>query len=316
MSLIQLPPQVTENNLIEFTESLSVASSAKQAILDFKLVRWYTPAAIVAIVSRIKHWESEGISWQFINWERNPTFRYFQRMDVCNVLNWKIPENFVRNNPGSNFVPLKEIKMNGPTQEVAKEISKCLDPSLDELYRLMSYSSEEMMLNVTQHSESHGYITAQYAPATNLVRLGVADYGRGILASFRDRAAKHYTPGMSDLDAMRLAVKPQISSTTHLSYGPYGRSPNAGVGLSMASELVRQTYGEMILISGAAVYRRRGNNDPEFSALNVPFHGTLVSLTFSRTAIADFYSLVKDARIALGLQPPDSQNNLFLEDNT
>jgi hypothetical protein len=154
---------------------------------------------------------------------------------------------------------------------------------------------------------------AQYVQAKDYARIGVADHGHGILGSFRERQPPFYQTGMTEMEALQIALQTGKSSTLHLPLGPYGAHENAGVGLSMATALVRLTYGEMVLISGAAYCHVNGDNPPDFRALkdHACFPGTVVSICLRRKEIERCHEVMAEARQRLGLQLPTSSDNLF-----
>jgi hypothetical protein len=188
-----------------------------------------------------------------------------------------------------------------------------MDPGQGDAFRLFQYASEEMMLNAKQHSGSKGYSSAQYTSSQDYARIGVADCGQGILGSFQERRPPFYHDGMTHAEALHIAMQPEKSSTVHLPYGPYGRSPNAGVGLSMAAELIRMTFGKMVVVSGNAVVFVAGDNPARETQLpcHVAFPGTVVSLCVQRAQIDSFIDMTTAARCRLGLQRAEGADNLF-----
>jgi hypothetical protein len=309
---LHLPPIVKERNLIGFLLKISEKPDSLSIKIDFKDVRWYIPAAVVALVSRMKYWQSIGLGWELVNFKENPVSGYFQRMDVLNVLGVELEENFNRRNTNHAFVPLKEVENAAQTESVATSHAQCIDSTKGDIFRLMQYSCSEMILNALQHSEENGFVASQYNSKDDFIRFSVADFGRGIRQSFLDRNVNFFNQSMSDVDAIRVALKPEISSTTHLSDGPYKLWSNAGVGLSMASEIVRMTCGEMILISGSGSYYQNGNSEGRFMECQ-SFKGTLVAVSFKKSEVSDFNQMSKQARVSLGLQKLGDHEDIFLD---
>jgi hypothetical protein len=118
---------------------------------------------------------------------------------------------------------------------------------------------------------------------------------------------------MTEREVLLMALKPEVSSTTHLRTN-YGHSPNTGVGLSMMKELTALSLGEMALISGDTWWYQKQNRNPEFGGFNrgLRFDGTLLAAAFVRNQIDDYQAMIREAWIRLGLQPPEDVGRMFL----
>ena len=108
-------------------------------------------------------------------------------------------------------------------------------------------------------------------------------------------------------------VEPEVSSTSHIRR-MYGASPNRGVGLSTMRQLMSQTVGFMSLISGDSWWCQESQQVPRYGLLSngTRFEGTVCGVAFRRNQIDNCVSMLKEARIALGLQSPETIDNLFL----
>ncbi|MFT6905964.1 MAG: hypothetical protein ACJAS1_002627 [Oleiphilaceae bacterium] len=117
--------------------------------------------------------------------------------------------------------------------------------------RLYHYALREIVRNVFEHSECNEcYICGQRWDG-GIVEVAVVDEGVGIANSL-NRSHSIY----SDLDALKLAIKPSISRTTNTSKSEniYG---NSGFGLYVLSELA-SSYGWFMLGSGQGKVVRQG----------------------------------------------------------
>ena len=167
-----------------------------------------------------------------------------------------------------------------------------------------STASGEAMLNCKQHSRGRGFVAAQYAQKRDLARIAVGDCGRGILASFRENDSPHYREGMTDKDSLALALRPYVSSTTHLR-SPYTLgSPNFGVGLHMLRSLMTASHGYMFLASGESWFYQDGTESALIGKLKrgCEFKGTICSVAFQRGQIDDYQRMLSDARATLPLR--------------
>jgi hypothetical protein len=313
-ALIRLPRYAFESNLHKLIAILGFGDDRQFIQIDFQAVQYYIPCAILAIVAKIKWWESLGKKWEFINFQQNPASRYFQRMDFCAVLGWELEEKFSRHPDSDDFVPIARVPpIYQDVAPVATRLASCIDPCKGEAFRLLEYASSEAILNARQHAGGQGFVSGQYSPTKEIARMGVADCGIGIRNSFKFNLSPHYRDGMSELEALLLALRPEVSSTSHLR-NMYGRSPNRGVGLSMMRELMSQTLGFMSLISGDSWWCQEGRKSPRAGVLpyGKRFAGTVCGVAFRRDQIDNWFDMLKQARIALGLQPPENMDRLFL----
>lgn len=320
---LRLPSQVYENHLPALLARLADGDMGRPVVLDFAAVRYYIPAAVTAIIAKVRHWKDTGVSYRFENYRENPAFRYLQRVNFFQQLGLDLPEDFTRHDPGDAFLPVQEVSSamhEADVSGLALQLARCLaagdDVPDEDAVHLLKYSTGELILNCKQHSGSVGYVSAQFAPTRDMARIGIADSGVGILGSFRQQGSPHYRPGMDDRDGLELALRPLTSSTTHIRTA-YGRSPNYGVGLSMLHQLAKQSLGYLFLASGTHWFLQDNNRPPRFGQLpeGKSFQGTVCSAAFMRGQIADHLRMIEQARIALGLQPAqDTPTDVDVDD--
>ena len=314
---MRLPKYVFEDNLPHLLAMLAGGDRDRaQALpIDFASVTYYIPAAIVAIIAQLRRWQAEQRPFELVNYRENPAFRYFQRMDFFARLGFDLPEDFHRHAEVGQFVPVREIGLTEPDpQIVATDCARCIVDAQthQDAFHLIQYSAGEVILNCRQHSEAVGYVSAQYSPRQDLLRLGIADAGIGILESFARSHSPHYRAGMTDEDGLALALRPRVSSKTHLPT-LYGRPPNVGVGLSMLSALCEETMGEMFLASGCSWWHKSGHRPPVAGTLRnaLSFGGTVCSIGFKRREVDSYLRMLAQARVQLGLQPAMPLDTLF-----
>ncbi|VVM08551.1 hypothetical protein MAMC_02268 [Methylacidimicrobium cyclopophantes] len=94
----------------------------------------------------------------------------------------------------------------------------------------------------------------------------------------------------------------------------YGKSPNRGVGLSMLQDLVRQTMGTMVILSGCGWWMQDGELPSESGRLprGASFGGTVCSICFRRKEIYDFNLMLREAWKVLGLSGASQDSGLFM----
>ncbi len=313
MEEVILPKDVFESNLVDLLALLGEARQHSRVLFDFHRVGYYIPAAIVSVVATVNHIREHG-ECAFTNHEICTAFRYFQRMDLFSHVGLNLPEDFHRNPNSSDFIPVKKVDpAANDVAQLATLLGECIDPTNGPAKQAVEYSASENILNCRQHSRAIGYVSAQYAPKRDYARIGIADCGRGILESFRANQSGFYREGMTDTEALELAIQPNVSSTTHLPH-MYGKSPNRGVGLSMMRDLVRQTMGYMVLVSGTGWWMQDGTKPARSGRLprGHSFQGVVCSICFQRNEIVDFNAMLEEARQVLGLQGSDPDGSLFV----
>ncbi len=310
---IVLPKYVFESNLGELLARLGEARRHSEVCFDFERVVYYIPAAIVSVVSTVNELHGQRVECSFVNCENCEAFRYLQRIDLFTQVGLNLPEDFRRRSGSSDFIPVERIDPASKIAELSALLGECVDPGNGAAKQMIEWASGECILNCRQHSRAIGYVSAQYAAKRDFARIGVADCGRGILESFRSNGSRFYREGMNDTEAIALAIRPNVSSTADLPH-MYGISPNRGVGLSMLRDLVRQTLGYMLVISGTGWWMQEGTSPATGGRLprGASFGGTVCSICFRRSEIDDFNRMIREAWEVLGLSGTDSDAKVFL----
>ena len=232
-AVIRLPPFVFEDTLPGYIGTLLAAGDAPAITLDFERIKYFIPGAVVATLAQVRHWRSQGQTVKFVNHDTNPVCGYLQRIDFFKHVGFELPEPGERHYAGGRFVPIEEIGDNlGRPEDIASKMAECVSPGgylLNEPFQLVQYAGGEIVTNCKQHAKGAGFVSAQYSPKQDFARLAIADCGRGIRRSFEENNSPHFREGMADAEAIATALRPRVSSTTHLPHA-YGASPNKGVG--------------------------------------------------------------------------------------
>lgn len=279
----------------------TIARAEEGRVIDLSRLSFYTPAAIAATLCC-----AERMKMRFD--EQSKCFKYFQRMDFFKHARpeMRFDEAFVRRE-SANFLPILKIEGKGEKEEaeIARKIANTIHGAntseecchnFDETLR---YAVCEVVRNVQQHSDSHGYILSQYYPKEDIVRIGIADSGIGILESFRRNGSPFYTEGVDDhLSMLKKAMERWGSSKTHLRTGAYQQgTANQGVGLTMLWSICKKNNGCFFLASGNAYAYCDGEKPPVFCRLDGEIVGTVCSVALSRFILAQqsFSEVRKDA---------------------
>ena len=312
---VRLPPYVFEDELPSLLATVWQPLPDGTLALDFSRVKYYTPAAITMLITRIDHAMRMGLGVELHGLEDCENLRYLQRIDFFDKLGLKLPEHFTRHNAENAFVPLREV-VPGPVSvsddPLSSELAKCVaDSESGDVYLLSQYSLGEIIANLKQHACERGFVCAQYTPKSDLVRIGLADSGIGIRQSFRDGGAPNYREEMTDLQVLDLAMSLWGSSKAHKK-GAYGASQNRGVGLTITRFMVAESYGHFFIASGSAWWFRDGLKDPVAGTLNgTQIQGAVLSLGYQRHHVNSYLELRAQAWEALGLTKPQPDNTLF-----
>jgi hypothetical protein len=315
--VISLPSFVFENALPGYIGALLAAGDSPAITLDFKRIKYFIPGAIVATLAQVRHWHGKGQKVAFVNHDTNPVCGYLQRIDFFKHVGFELPEPGERRGAAGRFVPIEEINASaGKPDVIASKMAECVAPGgylCNEPFQLVQYAGGEIVTNCKQHAHGAGFVSAQYSLKQDFARLAIADCGRGIRRSFEENNSPHFRNGMTDAEAITTALRPLVSSTTHLPHA-YGASPNKGVGLSMVRELMQESLGHLLLISGRSWWWQDGRKPPQSGQFTGArsFQGTVCAVTFKREEIASYVGMLHSAKSVLGLTVAPPPDNLFL----
>jgi hypothetical protein len=316
VTTILLPAYAYESELPDLVERLGTGDGAQEIAVDFVLVTFWTPGALVLLLAKTHRWLGQRKKVVFRNCKTSPAFRYLQRINFFSQCGIELPENFRRHDAGRRFVELRRVGGRGSAsvEELSTDVAYCLfpdsdveDPEQSGLFDLLQYSISEMATNTLQHARAPGFATAQYTAHTDLIRVAIADYGIGVLRSFSENGSPLWKPELTDAGAIALALQPKVSSKSHLATS-WGESINAGVGLTLLREFCLLTGGSFFMASGNGVcFRRAGEESSKQKSLQSGFHGTVCALSFARAAIRNFPELLHKAKESVGLLPPGEE---------
>ena len=312
MTTIVLPAHAYEPQLPDLLERLGAADAAQEIAVDFLPVTFWTPGALVLLLAKTHYWLRQKQKVVFRNCKESPAFRYLQRINFFSQCGIELPEDFHRHDAGRRFVELRRVggKGSASVEELSTDVAYCLfpdaevdDPEQSGLFDLLQYSVSELANNTIQHAKAPGFATAQYTARTDFIRVAIADFGIGVLRSFAENASPFWKPGLTEAEAIALALQPKVSSKSHLS-SAWGESINAGVGLTLLKEFCSLTGGYFFMASGNGVcFQGAGDKSLNQIPLQSGFHGTVCALSFTRATIRDFSELLHKAKQSVRLLP-------------
>jgi len=230
-------------------------------------------------------------------------------MNLPSVCGIDLPDGFRRHDALGRFVPLQRV--DAPVETMGHAMSVCVAPGGDDyghklssLYDFVWYVLTETANNVRQHSGGSGYAAAQVNHTEGMVRVAIADNGRGIRQSFCE-AGFPWAAGLDDAAAIRKALEPLVSSK--------GTPTNEGVGLTLISGLSRLSRAWLLIVSGSGLVRLgpEGRFDSGLLPGKGRYEGTLVAVTFKQAEVNDFPLLLTAAKFEAGLLPQSQPRGNF-----
>jgi len=194
---------------------------------------------------------------------------------------------------GNEFKPLVGVR-NTKDFKLAIAAAEEFATEFDvEYINTLRYVLSELLYNTLEHGVSYfsyrgnqrrmpSIIQFTWYRKRNEIDFVIADTGVGI----REHLSQAY-PGLeSDEEAIRMALKPQVSGTFG-KVDPYKAKNNAGVGLYISSNIVRRLKADMYIVSGECALHI-SPRDTTATLLPNPWPGTFVLVTLRVTEAAKF----------------------------
>jgi anti-sigma regulatory factor (Ser/Thr protein kinase) len=280
---LKLPNKLTYEHIGKVLEQVEpFAKSGTEAEeqyleLDFTSTVFCSPTCITLLAACIERLWQEGkfTSGHVLHSKNELAVRYLKRMDFFNELSIPVEEDFERKEP-IGFRPVTHVENEQTAPAVARDLVKAVSErnKLDDAATFaLKTCFSEIVENVFYHAGSpidaltsiQAYKKYKGKPArTELV---IVDGGRGIKpvlaeSQYADRITDDYS-------AISLAVQKNVTTTG---------DTNRGIGLWVASEVVRLNEGEMLILSNEGGMRvdKRGQHrvDDHY------WPGTLVAIEF------------------------------------
>ncbi len=291
---IHLPNSAFLGNIDPFLKSFNTRNSKELQITANK--KWISVHPVVlSLVAAL------GLTVNKIDLEKleATSKHYLQRMNLFKFLGIRSKLRITSHEPAGRFIPLTRI---ANSEELTKFITDMvpllhLEPKQAEPIR---YVVSELVRNVLEHSQSkHGAIlSAQYYKKSNTIRIGIADTGVGIKETINQAHTAE-----THLDAIRLALMPGITGTTHREGGT---EYNAGAGLFFIKSIATVNRDFFMIYSGNAMYKLLKSQQGKKIILHAdPFkdrnsrgddypywNGTVVGVDISLDATKEFSELL------------------------
>ena len=300
--MLQIPKYINADGLIPFLGQLAAHSDASELLVDFSGLQRVSPAGLAVLAAFMARRARNGLVTNVAGLDTCGIREYLRRMNLLRLCGWEQEDSsYGRHDPKGRFVPLEPITHR--VDDLGDQIAACIAPGGEDyenpnagLYDAAWYLVTEMANNVQQHSRGMGFVAAQTTPSDGFVRIAIADCGCGIPASLAD-AGFQWARELPDEDIIEQALAARVSSK--------GQPTNEGVGLTLSARIVDLMGGHMLIASGAGTVIRSNNSvlKKEHFATGIRYPGTLVALSFRRSAASDFeYKLHKAKELEIPLR--------------
>lgn len=276
----------------------------KQVVIDFTNCRTANYQALSLVVLYSWKLKSQGcrITFKLDNNEKGASI-IWKNMGASGLFHVSTDEktNFRHN----LYKPLIAIRN---TADFKKAISMAEEYTKEfnvEYVNTLRHVLSELIYNTQEHGVSHfsykgkqlvtpSLIQFTWYQKRNEIHFIIADIGIGI----RRHLSQTYSGIESDLEAIKMAIKPQVSGT-FAKTNPYESKNNAGVGLFISTHIIKRLNADMHIISGDGILHV-SPRDITAKNLSNPWPGTvvLVSVKLERGADFVFHSMMQEFREA------------------
>ena len=155
-----------------------------------------------------------------------------------------------------------------------------------EYEKTLRYILSELLYNTVEHGKSRermpSLLQFNWYETKHELSFVIADLGIGI----KRHLSQTYTGLENDVEAILLALRPQVSGTFNGSGQAYEAKNNAGVGLYLSSNIVRRLHADMYIISGNGLVHV-SPMDVTRKKLTASWPGTFVYVTVKLGAVPD-----------------------------
>jgi len=174
----------------------------------------------------------------------------------------------------SNTVPMRFVELRSDidlfTNELVNLLRKDLEGYDSEDMEFFKYIISELLNNAIDHGESSAIVFAQKF-RNNDFEIGVIDSGLGFYHTIK-RAYNVESEG----EAIRKSLEKGITGSKTYLYG--GATRNVGHGLYVISEMIKDSKGELIIVSGSTFYSYKDNKE---ISLKNKWQGSIVLIRFN-----------------------------------
>lgn len=274
----------------------------RQVTIDFTECRTANYQALSLVLLFCWKLKSEGCRISF-NLSEEGASNIWRTVGALGLFNVSIDQN--TNFRHNDFKPLLAIRN---TTDFKKAISTAEDYTKDfnvEYQSTLRHVLSELLYNTMEHGKSYftyrgqnlitpSLIQFTWYKSSNEIHFIIADTGIGI----RKHLSQTYSGIESDIDAIKMAIKPQVSGTFGIT-NPYESKNNAGVGLYISSNIIKKLKADMHIISGNGALHI-SPRDVTATTMEDSWPGTIVLVSIKLKSRADFafHTMMQEFRSA------------------
>jgi hypothetical protein len=312
---IVCPSKLCANNAVEVLRFAQVVSAQRnrRIFLDASKLEFVDPFGLCVLAATAER-IGEDCRAIHVTHLHPKAGGYLGRMDLFGNrwLQGDVPLIQARNELRSSLVELRCLTTTREVDAAANGIATALlgtvpglDPCgapdemtgyspWDQVHEPLGHVFTELLQNSLTHGRRNGYadanvwVSAQYYRQRDCIRLSIVDTGCGYLGSLKHhpRILKLPENERTHTAAILLALQPRISCNREV--GLTTDTTNAGIGLTTAYRIVRQSGGQMALSSGDAILWISGDRDPRVSDTQNPFwQGVAIHIELKRQALTN-----------------------------
>jgi hypothetical protein len=294
---LTLPPTFIfkDHDLIDFSKSLSFFDwtlENRPVRIDFtqcESANYQTLSLLVPYVWRLR---TQGCRISFgLADPISGASQMWRRMGGQGAFN--VSTNPNDNFKGDRYKPLVAIRNAQDFKNALNRIENYTTEFDVEYLRTLRYVISELLYNTLEHGISTFWYKGRQLRTPSIVQFTwydtrkelhfiVADTGVGI----KRHLEQAYPPFESHADAIRYAIRPQVSGTFFGS-DPYQAKNNAGVGLFISSNIVRRLNADMHIVSGDGVLHV-SPRDISAKIISQSWPGTFVLVSVRLEAVVTF----------------------------
>lgn len=210
---------------------------------------------------------------------------------------------------GSFDKPLLAIRNTNDFKSALQRVEEYTKEFNVEYNKTLRYVISELLYNTLEHgnhSNIPSIIQYNWYREKNEISFVIADLGIGI----KRHLEQTYPPFDDDIEAIKYAIRPQVSGTFGKTNTMYQSKNNAGVGLFLSTSIIRKLNAHMHIISGNGVLHISPVDITE-NTLKSYWPGTLinVSIKLGKNDKFSLHSMMSEFRDAARREISMGENN-------
>ncbi|MGP9800020.1 STAS-like domain-containing protein [Rheinheimera sp. NSM] len=305
---LELPAKFTfkDHGIFDFEPALRFFNWDLENVpvrVDFRQCSTANYQALSLLVAYLWKLRNQGCRVSIIESEsKNGASEMWRAMGARGLFDVAIHEN--QNFKSNNRKPLLAIRNSNDFKLAISRVEKYTAGFNVEYLNTLRYVLSELLYNTLEHGKTFfnfrgsdkrvpSLIQFTWYQKGNEIHFIVADTGIGI----RKHIEQAYPGQESDEEAIKLAIKPQVSGTFG-STDPYKEKNNAGVGLFLSTNIIRRLNADMHIVSGNGVLHI-SPRDITGKTLKESWNGTfvLVSVKLEQDVSFALHQMMQEFRI-------------------